>query len=78
MSSSLFFSLFPPSPSPSPPLSPSSSLSLLFQERNTAASLDKKQKQIDKQMLEWKSRYEAKEAELDAAQRDSRTANTEV
>ena len=48
------------------------------QERNNAASLEKKQKQIDKQITEWKSRYESKEAELDNASREARQFNTEV
>ena len=49
-----------------------------LQERNQAANLEKKQKQIDKQITEWKSRYEQKEAECDQAAREARQYNTEV
>ena len=49
-----------------------------MQERNQAANLEKKQKQIDKQITEWKSRYEQKEAECDQAAREAREYNTEV
>ena len=82
----LLFSSSSPLLSSSPPFLPSS-LFLLpsfpppppwSQERNNAANLEKKQKQIDKQITDWKSRYEAKEQELDAAQRESRTYGTEV
>ena len=48
------------------------------QERNHAAALEKKQKQIDKQITEWKSRYEEKEAELAQSQRECHASSTEV
>ena len=48
------------------------------QERNTAAALEKKQKQIDKQIMEWKSKYQAKEAELSSSQMEARSTSTEV
>lgn len=40
--------------------------------------MEKKQKQIDKQITEWKSRCEQKEAEYDQAAREARQYNTEV
>lgn len=40
--------------------------------------MEKKQKQIDKQITEWKSRYEQKEGESDQAAREARQYNTEV
>ena len=49
-----------------------------LQERNQAAALEKKHKQIDKQITEWKSSYEQKEAECDQAAREARQYNTEV
>ena len=51
---------------------------VILQERNQAANLEKKQKQIDKQITEWKSRYEQKEADCDQAAREARQYNTEV
>ena len=49
-----------------------------MQERNSAAALEKKQKQIDKQITEWKSRYDEKEAELVNSQREAHASSTEV
>jgi len=40
--------------------------------------LEKKQKKIDQQIAESKSKYEAKEAELEDARREARNYNTEV
>ena len=40
--------------------------------------MEKKQKQVDKQIIEWRSKYEAKEGELDQATREVHAASTEV
>ena len=40
--------------------------------------MEKKQKKIDQQIAEAKSKYEAKEAELEDARREARNYNTEV
>ena len=50
----------------------------VLQERNNAAALEKKQKQIDKQITEWKTRYDEKEAELANSQREAHASSTEV
>jgi competence protein ComGC len=50
----------------------------LEKERNRAQSLEKKQKLVDKQITEWKSKYDGKEAELDQAKREGHAASTEV
>ena len=51
---------------------------MCLQSRNDAANLEKKQKKIDQQIAESKSKYEAKEAELEDARREARNYNTEV
>ena len=48
------------------------------QEHNKSQQLEKKQKQIDKQITEWKSKYDGKEAELDQAKKETHMAGTEV
>ena len=53
-------------------------LMFVLQERNNAANLEKKQKQIDKQITEWKTRYDEKEAELANSQRETHASSTEV
>ncbi len=71
--------LSPPELLATPPtLDPSPSSWPFPQERNHAANLEKKQKQIDKQITEWRSRYDAKEVEFDTAQREARHYSTEV
>ena len=40
--------------------------------------MEKKQKKIDQQIAESKSKFEAKEAELEDARREARNYNTEV
>ena len=55
-------------PPPPPPL----------QERNRAATLDKKQKQVDKQLNEWKFKCDEKEAELANSKKEAHISSTEV
>lgn len=50
----------------------------LDKERNRAQALEKKQKLIDKQITEWKSKFDGKEAELDQAKKEGHAASTEV
>lgn len=40
--------------------------------------MEKKQKQVDKQITEWKSKFDGKQAELDQANRAAHAASTEV
>lgn len=49
-----------------------------LQERNRSLGLEKKQKQVDKQITEWKSKHDGKEAELDQSKRETHAASTEV
>lgn len=49
-----------------------------LQERNRSLGLEKKQKQVDKQITEWKSKHDSKEAELDQSKRETHAASTEV
>lgn len=51
---------------------------LYFQEHNKALAMEKKQKQVDKQITEWKSKFDGKQAELDQANRAAHAASTEV
>ncbi|CAB1343730.1 unnamed protein product [Coregonus sp. 'balchen'] len=43
-----------------------------------AANLDKKQRNFDKILAEWKQKFEVGQAELEGAQKDSRSLNTEL
>ena len=50
----------------------------LEKERNRAQGLEKKQKLVDKQITEWKSKYDDKEMELAQSQKEGHAASTEV
>ncbi len=50
----------------------------MIQEHNKSQHLEKKQKQIDKQITEWKSKYEEKEEEVDQARKETHVTATEV
>lgn len=50
----------------------------LDKERNASAALDKKQKKIDQQIAEWRSKVDSLQAELDASQASARGYGTEV
>ncbi|MEQ2177022.1 hypothetical protein GOODEAATRI_034261, partial [Goodea atripinnis] len=43
-----------------------------------AANLDKKQRNFDKVLAEWKQKYEESQAELEGAQKEARALNTDV
>lgn len=51
---------------------------IFSQERNRGMALEKKQKQVDKQITEWKSKCDGKQAELDQANRVNHAQGTEV
>lgn len=53
-------------------------LSCDLQERSNSAALENKQKKIDQQITEWRSKYESKQAELENAQKEARNYSTEV
>ena len=50
----------------------------LDKERNTSAALDKKQKKIDQQIAEWKTKMDSLQVELDTSEAQVRTYGTEV
>jgi myosin protein heavy chain/myosin heavy chain 6/7 len=50
----------------------------VFQAQNLAASYEKKQKKIDQEIAQWKSKLDEVQAELEASQRESRANSTEV
>ena len=50
----------------------------LDKERNTSAALDKKQKKIDQQIAEWKTKMDSLQVELDTSESQVRTYGTEV
>ena len=50
----------------------------ILQEHNKSQSMEKKQKQIDKQITDWMSKYDSKEAELDQSKKELHISGTEV
>ena len=50
----------------------------LEKEKNRAQAIEKKQKQVDRQITEWKSKFDGKEAELDQAKKECHATSTEV
>ena len=50
----------------------------LDKERNNSVALDKKQKKIDQQIAEWKSKVDSLQVELDTSESQVRAYGTEV